>query len=73
MSARKPKGAPTSLNLWCLKQHFNGAAEAPSAVDATEAPHLRRCLRAGLCTVDRARGLLILTDAGAAAIATVRQ
>ncbi len=51
MSLRK-KGAPTGLNLWVLKRFFGGELVRPNAMDATDAPHLRRCLKAGLCAVE---------------------
>lgn len=64
------KGAITAVNLYALGRMFGETAEAgaraPNQVDPTSAPHLRRCLKAGLLEVDKHE--LVLTPAGAAAL-----
>lgn len=64
--ARKPKGTPTSLNVFALGRVANGRREFPSRVASTSAPHVRRCISAGL--VEVAGGVLRLTETGIAAI-----
>jgi hypothetical protein len=64
---RPPKGTPTDLNLWVLDRLFGDRTRVSNQVEPTSAPHLRRCLRAGLLDVDGAE--LVLTDAGIAALA----
>lgn len=67
-NARKPKGTPTRLNVHVLDNYFAGRDRAPAdRVPATDEPHLRRCLKAGLMTVEGRE--LVLTDAGREAIA----
>lgn len=60
------KGTPTDLNLSVLRWHFGTADEAPNAIERVSAPHMRRCLKAGLFEV-RGR-VLVLTDAGRKAL-----
>lgn len=62
MSKRPPKGTPTKLNLWVLRQHFGDSDRAPNALPATDVPHMRRCMKAGLFTPEGKT--LVLTDAG---------
>lgn len=46
---RKPKGTPTSTNLFVLRQKTeNGTKEIPARVEAVDVEHLRRCLATGL-------------------------
>ena len=59
---RREKGTPTDLNLWVLDQCFGERFEIPNALRATDVPHLRRCLKAGLIVADRTG--LRLTPAG---------
>jgi hypothetical protein len=65
---RAPKGTPTRLNVWALGQVANGRRTFPNAFEATDAPHLRRCLAAGLLEVAADRTSLRLTDAGVVAV-----
>lgn len=62
--ARPPKGTPTDTNLWALAHVFGDRREVPNQLEKTDVPHIRRCLDAGLLTVDRARKVLTLTPAG---------
>lgn len=66
--ARAKKGTPTSLNLWSLAQHFGMSVTATNKVEPTSAPHIRRCLKAGLVTVSADKKSLVLTDAGLVAM-----
>jgi len=61
-----PKGTPTRLNLRCLGNLFGQADRVPNKIEPTSATHLRRCLRAGLFTVDGQD--LVLTPAGRTAL-----
>ncbi len=60
------KGDPTDLNLWVLERLFKGRDVAPNALPATSKPHLRRCWKAGLITIDGPQ--LRLTEKGKAVI-----
>ena len=62
---RAPKGTPTRVNVYAMAQHFAGADRATNRVDAVSAPHLRRCIAAGLVRVEGRE--LVLTEAGQAA------
>ena len=64
--ARPAKGTPTSTNLFALREHFAGSNRASNAVAAVDKPHLRRCLKAGLFTVEGRE--LVLTPAGIEAV-----
>lgn len=64
---KAPKGAPTSLNLSVLAKLMGGAAECPNEMGAPDVPHMRRCFKAGLVTVDGRT--LRLTVAGREALA----
>jgi hypothetical protein len=67
--AKTTKGTPTHTNLFVLRRWFAGRDEAPATgIPATSYPHLNRCRAAGLFEVDRARSVLVLTEAGRAAI-----
>lgn len=59
-------GEPTTLNLWVLKRLFGAADSIPNRVNKVDAPHVRRCLNAGLAiaTIDT----LALTEKGKAAL-----
>lgn len=59
---RPPKGTPTDLNLSVLADVFADGPEAANQIAPTDAPHLRRCIKAGLVTV--AGRTLRLTDSG---------
>lgn len=63
---RPPKGTPTSLNLSALADLFGTATSVPNAVTAVDAPHIRRCLKAGLVT--GTRQALTLTPEGVEAV-----
>lgn len=76
--ARAAAGTPTALNLWAMGDLFRKArgdvgGEVPSsisnALDVVDAPHIRRCLRAGLLTVSADRKRLELTESGRLALA----
>lgn len=59
----------TDTNVWVLARHAGGKREFRNAIEAVSAPHMRRCVKAGLVEiVDRTT--LRVTDAGVAAIAT---
>lgn len=60
------KGAPTALNMSVLVRTFGLANSVPNKIDATDLPHLSRCMKAGLL-VPEGRARLVLTDAGAKA------
>ena len=60
------KGDPTDLNLWVLERLFKGTDTAPNAMTATSKPHIRRCWKAGLLTIDGPQ--LRLTEKGKAVI-----
>jgi hypothetical protein len=64
------KGDPTDLNLWVLDRIMAGRDEAPNKNEATHMPHLRRCFKAGLLTVDGPT--LRLTEKGKAMLADRR-
>lgn len=66
---KPPKGTPTSLNISALRHVAAGRTRFPNRIEKVDAPHLLRCMRAGLvavCADDV--GMLRLTDAGIAAI-----
>jgi hypothetical protein len=67
-SARPPAGTPTDLNLWVLRNLFDGADVAPNKIDLVSVPHVRRCLKAGLITITDAGTTLTLTAAGKVAL-----
>lgn len=64
---RAKKGTPTGTNVFVLAKTFQHSIFAPLRADATAAPHLKRCLAAGLCEVDG--NSLRLTPEGMRAIA----
>ena len=65
--ARAAKGAPTKLNLWVLAKLFPVGTDSIEAyVMRVDAPHMRRCLEAGLVVSEAKR--LTLTPAGRAAL-----
>jgi hypothetical protein len=66
---RPVKGTPTRTNIFCLVDLFKGADSVANRVDNLSAPHIRRCLAAGLCEVTDGGKSLTLTDAGRAAVA----
>ena len=68
--ARRKKGTPTPLNLWVLGDIFGTATRVPNRIRPTSANAMRRCMRAGLFTVDG--GDLVLTDEGVAAVVAGR-
>lgn len=68
-----PKGTPTSLNLVVLGWVFKGKMEAPNQIKATDTPHMRRCLKAGLVEVSLDRTHLTLTQAGLTTVKEVAQ
>lgn len=61
---RPPKGTPTDLNLRVMSEHFAGKHRAPNQICPTSTSHMRRCLNAGLFTIEGAE--LVLTEAGIA-------
>jgi len=63
----RTKGTTTSLNLWVLAQVFGPETSVPNQLAPTDAPHIRRCLKAGLLTADRTT--LTLTRGGRKALA----
>jgi hypothetical protein len=67
---------PTSLNLWVLKKAIREGGGRIRKVAPTSAPHLRRCIAAGLLeqTSERVgRGYAWkLTSAGEEAVKTVK-
>lgn len=66
-TTRAPKGTPTALNISALGKMAMGRREFPNQIASTDAPHLRRCLKAGLLEVVD-RSTLRVTDAGVAAV-----
>lgn len=68
MSTRKPAGTPTETNLFVLREATaDGTRDVPASVPSVDAPHLRRCLAAGLLAPTEGRALR-LTDAGRVAL-----
>lgn len=65
---RGPKGTPTHTNLFALRSLFGDRTFIPNQMHATDVPHLRRCLKAGLVRVEGGGKLLALTPEGAKAI-----
>lgn len=53
-------------NAWVVR--VTASRRAPNRVEAVDAPHLRRCVDAGLVTVDTISRELVLTDAGVTVI-----
>jgi len=45
----------TPLNVWVLGRIADGRREFPNAIAAVDAPHMRRCMKAGLVEVVRGR------------------
>jgi len=66
---RPPKGTPTRTNIFAMVSMFDGANSVANRVDSVSAPHIRRCLAAGLVEVTDGGKTLTLTDAGRKAIA----
>lgn len=62
------KGQPTPLNLSVLADYFGMLDEAPNEISPTDTAHLRRCMKVGLFSVDRAAGVLRLSPAGRAQV-----
>ena len=60
-------GDPTDTNLWVLERQMGGKDTAPNQIRPTSVPHMRRCVKAGLVTVDGAQ--LHLTEKGKAVLA----
>lgn len=54
----------TDTNIWCLRDHLSRTDDAKAP--AVAVPHLKRCIKAGLCYVEN--GKLLLTEEGKAAI-----
>lgn len=63
-------GTPTNLNMWVLSELFRDNDSVPNQLPATEVPHIRRCLKAGLVTASRSA--LTLTDTGRSQLAHYR-
>lgn len=61
------KGTPTHTNIYCLVGAMGLNDRASARVPSTDAPHIRRCIKAGLAEVIGQE--LILTDAGKTACA----
>lgn len=61
-----PKGTPTDLNIYVLREVFGGQLEVSNQLKPTNVPHMRRCLEAGLVEVDGKK--LLLTAAGQAVL-----
>lgn len=59
--------AATDNNVWTLSAELAGADRCSSRVGAARAPHLQRCIKAGLGSVVGAE--LVVTESGRAAIA----
>lgn len=67
---RAPKGTPTGTNLFALGSLFPvGTDVIANRVESTSAPHIRRCMNAGLVVPSHDRASLLLTDEGRAALA----
>lgn len=69
---RAPKGTPTALNISALAgvasdNGIKADRTFRNAISAVDAPHIRRCLKAGLVEI-LDRTTLKLTDAGVAAV-----
>lgn len=64
------KGDPTDINMYVLSEYFGPNERIPNQMEATAAPHLRRCLKAGLLVPEGKE--LVLTPAGVEALATWR-
>jgi len=56
----------TELNLSALRSVAKGRPEFPNQIAAVDAPHLRRCIAAGLLEVSADRKTLRITPAGIA-------
>jgi hypothetical protein len=74
---RPRKGTPTDPNIWVLAQIFPvGRTSTANRFPATDLPHLRRCLKAGLAIGTRRAhgrdGVLRLTARGIAVLAAYR-
>lgn len=52
----------TDMNKSVLFDHMQGRGQHTNRIAVGSAPHVRRCIKAGLATV--VQGLLVLTDAG---------
>ena len=63
---KKPVKA-TQLNVWVLAHTFKNTERVSGRVSSVDAPHLRRCLQAGLMSAEGNE--LVLTEAGKAALA----
>lgn len=67
-SGPRPKGAPTSTNVFAMREALReGGGVIPDRVPPTDAPHLRRCVMAGLL-VRLPGGGWVPTAAGADAL-----
>ena len=45
---RKAKGTPTGTNIFAMAELLSAAGTIPNRVEQVDAPHIRRCFRAGL-------------------------
>jgi len=61
-----PRGTPTDTNIFALSEYFIGRDRSPNRIASVSVPHIRRCLDAGLCTVEGSE--LVLTPEGKKAI-----
>lgn len=61
---KRIKGTPTSLNLRALHHLFGGKLETSNRIERTAIGATRRCFDFGLVVVDRASGVLRLTELG---------
>ncbi len=78
MAARPPAGTPTGTNVFALRRLFQGYPgpytkpepavqdRVPNRIESVSVPHIKRCLKAGLCRIEGQ--MLVLTDAGKEAI-----
>lgn len=64
-----PKGGATGTNVFALRDMFRKGEvdRVPNRIASVDAPHIRRCIGAGLARVEGTE--LVLTDAGKKAIA----
>jgi hypothetical protein len=62
----RPKGTPTHTNLYALASIAAGRERFSRRIARVDAPHVRRCIAAGLLEIDGAD--LVLTPAGIAAV-----
>lgn len=64
--AKVAKGTPTDTNIYALVEKCGHTGRASARVEASAAPHIKRCIAAGLAEVLGAD--VVLTEAGRAVV-----